>query len=154
MKFLYTLPLLAALMLPSCSISSSNLLNLDQMEVSEYENLKHRVSTITALASSRVARGWDAEKREKALGIVAEGRQLIISGNLGDLNATDLIRALADHYGEKLGLDENAKRDIRDAALLLDAIVGPIKLGIDGSLGEREEGLILALLDGLELGLK
>lgn len=154
MKLLYILPLLAAFMLPSCSTSSSKIRNLDQMEASEYEDLKHQVSTITALASSRAARGWDAEKRDKALGIIAEGRQLIADGGLGDLNATDLIRALADRYSEKLGLDEDAKRDIKDAALLIDIVAGPIKLGIDGSLDEREEGLILALLDGLELGIK
>lgn len=154
MKLLYALPLLAALMLPSCSTSSNDLADLSQMEASEYENLKQKVSTITALSSSRIAREWDAEKRDKALGIIAEGRRLISEGGLGDLNATDLIRALADRYSEKLGLDENAKRDIKDAALLIDAIVGPIKLGIDGSLGSREAGLILALLDGLELGIE
>ena len=154
MKLLYTLPLLAALLLPSCSISSSQLVDLDQMEASEYDSLKHQVLTVTALASSRVSRGWDAERRDKALGIITEARLLITDGGLNDIGATDLIRALADRYGEKLGLDEDAKRDIRDVALLIDVIVGPIKIGIDGSLGEREAGLILALLDGLELGLR
>ena len=153
MKSLYILPLLAALMLPSCSILLGGP-SLNEMETSEYEDLKHKVSTITALASSRLARNWDAEKREKALEVITQSRAFIIGNVFGDLNTTDIIRVLMNNYGDRLGLDVDARRDIKDAALAIDLLVGPIELGIDGSLGERERDLILALLSGLELGLK
>ena len=152
---LFALPLLlGALMLPSCSTLGNVQRDLATMSQSEYEGLKSKVASVTAITSSRLAKDWDAEKRVKALAIIAEGRLLLSGDKLADLGATDLIRALADRYGEKLGLDDQARRDVKDAALLVDALVGPIKLGVDGKLGERESGLILALLDGLEYGLK
>lgn len=155
MKLHFLSPLLlAALMLPSCSVVGNIQRDLATMSQPEYEALKSKVASITAITSSRLAKDWDAEKRAKALKILDEGKALIIENKLADLGATDLIRGLADRYGEKMGLDEQARRDIKDAALLLDALVGPIKLGIDGELGERELGLILALLEGLEYGLK
>jgi hypothetical protein len=124
------------------------------MSQSEYEGLQNKVASITAITSSRLAKNWDAEKRQKALGVIAEGKLLLAGDNLADLGTSDLIRGLADRYGEKMGLDDQERRDIKDAALLLDVLVGPIKLGIDGKLGERELGLILSLLKGLEYGLR
>lgn len=153
MKYLLTLPLLAALMLPSCATVSNVRADLNTMDVAQYENLRHKVSVITEITSSRLAKDWDAEKRAKAISVISQGRELLQGNNLAELGATDLIRGLAERYGEKLGLDEQARRDIKDAALLVDAAVGPIKLGIDGKLTEREKGLIIALLDGLERGL-
>lgn len=156
MKQLLALPLLlAALMLPSCSTLGNIQRDLASMSQSEYEGLQSKVASITAITSSRLARDWDAEKRQKALNVIAEGRLLLLAGDqLADLGATDLIRSLADRYGEKMGLDDQARRDIKDAALLLDVLIGPIKLGIDGKLGERELGLLLSLLKGLEYGLR
>lgn len=155
MKQLLTLPLLlAALMLPSCSTISNVQHDLAAMSQSEYEGLKSKVASVTAIASSRLAKGWDAEKRYKALVILTESRLLIAANNLADFDVTNLIHSIADRYGEKMGLDVQARRDIKNAALFVDVLVGPIKLGIDNKLGERELGLIVALLDGLEYGLK
>lgn len=156
MKQLLALPLLlAALMLPSCSTIGNIQRDLATMSQSEYKGLKNKVASITAITSSRLAKDWDAEKRQKALDIIVTGQLLVQSNkDLADLDVTDLIRSLADRYGEKMGLDEQSRRDIKDAALLLDVLIGPVQLGIDGRLGERELGLILALLDGLAYGLK
>lgn len=152
MKLLALPLLLVALALPSCSTIQTAREDLQTMEQPQYEDLTRKVATITEITSSRVSKDWDAAKKAKAASIIAQGRELL-SGDLGTLGATDLIRELADRYGEKLGLDDQARRDIKDAALLVDAVVGPIKVGIDGKLNERELGLVLALLDGLERGL-
>ncbi len=155
MKQLLALPLLlAALMLPSCSTLGNVQRDLAAMSQSEYEGLQSKVASITAITSSRLAQDWDAEKRQKALNVIGEAMLLLAGDNLADLGASDLIRGLADRYGEKMELDEQARRDIKDAALLLDVLVGPIKLGIDGKLGERELGLLLSLLNGLAYGLR
>ena len=154
MRQLLALPLLAALLMPSCSTLGNVQRDLNSMSEVQYQDLQHKVASITAITSSRLAKDWDAEKRAKALRLIAEGKVLITTDKLSELGATDLIRGLADRYGEQMGLDEQARRDVKDAALLLDALVGPIKLGVDGKLGVRELGLVLALLDGLEDGLK
>jgi len=154
MKQLLALPLLAALLMPSCSTLGNVQRDLNTMPVAQYEDLKTKVGSITAITSSRLAKDWDAEKRAKALNIISQGRLLLVGGELESLGATDLVRSLADRYGEKMGLDEQARRDIKDAALLLDALVGPITLGLDGKLGVRELGLLLSLLDGLEYGIR
>lgn len=146
--------LLAALILPSCSTISNTQHDLATMSQSEYKGLKSKVVSVIAITSSRLAQNWNAEQRHKALVIIAEGRRLVLDGISSDLDTTNLIRGLADRYGDKMGLDEQARRDIKDAALLVDVLVGPIKLGIDNKLGERELGLVLALLGGLEYGLK
>jgi hypothetical protein len=150
---LFALPLLlVALMLPSCSTISNIQRDINQMTAAQYDGLKAKVFAITSITSSRVAKDWSANKRAKALDLIAKGRALLTT-DLSSLDATSLIRALADRYSDKMGLDAQAKSDIKDAALLLDVLVGPIKVGVDGKLGERELGLVLALLTGLEDGL-
>ena len=144
--------LLVALMLPSCATIQTAREDLQTMEEPQYEELKHKVSVITEITSSRISKDWDAAKKAKATALIAQGR-LLLGGDLSEFGATDLLRELADRYGEKLGLNDQARRDIKDAALLVDAIVGPIKVGIDGKVNDRELGLVLALLEGLERGL-
>ena len=62
--------------------------------------------------------------------------------------------SIADNYGERLGLSEQERRDIRDAALLIEVLAGPVKLSIEGSLDPRDQELILAFLDGLAYGIQ
>lgn len=150
---LFTLPLLLAmLMLPSCSMLTNAQRDINEMTVSQYAGLKTKVYALTAIASNRIAKDWSAEKRAKARNLIIDTRTLVTQ-NLADLDVTSVIRTLANRYADKMGLDTQAKSDIQNAALLIDAIVGPIKIGIDGKLGERELGLVLALLDGLQNGL-
>ena len=157
MKLLALPLLLGALMMPSCSTISNLQRDVNTMSEAQYEGLKTKVGSITAITSSRLAKDWDVAKRAKALGVITKARE-IINSNLTEgiegLDVVGVIRALADLYGEKMGLDEQARRDVKDAALLIDALVGPIKLDIDGKLGEREKGLVLALLDGLQYGIR
>lgn len=150
---LSTLPLLlAALMLPSCSTLTNAQRDINEMTVSQYTGLKTKVYALTAIASNRIAKDWDVDKRSKALGFITNARTFVTLG-LGDLDVVGVIRTLANRYAENMGLDAQARSDIQNAALLIDAVVGPIKIGIDGKLGERELGLVLALLDGLQNGL-
>ena len=156
-KIMLALPILACLSLPSCSTVKQARHDIRTMDQIDYDALRGKVFGITAIASHRIAMEWDADKKDEARAVVIKGRALI-QGNkaeeLAKLDATSLIRALAKKYGEQLGLDQKAMMDIQDAALLVDVVVGPIKLKIDGTLDERERGLILVLLQGLEVGLQ
>ncbi len=149
-----TLSLLAALMLPSCSAISSARLELNEMTVSQYKLIQAKVMTITELASFNIAMNWDAARKAQAVSIIAEGRALLQDlPRLRELDTTDLVRALTDRYSERMGLDEETRSHIRNATLLMDVLVGPITIDIDGKLDIREVGLLLAVLEGLENGL-
>ena len=154
MKLLALPLLLVTLMLPSCSTLTNLQRDLNTMTEAQYRGLKNKVMSITAITSNRLAKNWDTAKRDKARGVITQAARLIVANKFGSLDATNLIRSIADHYSKTMGLDEQARRDIKSAALLVDVVVGPIKLGVDGKLGEREQGLILALLEGLAYGLK
>tara|TARA_S200002703_G_scaffold137880_1_gene127912 strand:+ start:488 stop:871 length:384 start_codon:yes stop_codon:yes gene_type:complete len=127
---------------------------MQQMTPAEFEDVKNRVNAATALVSSRIAAEWDAPQRQKAVDAVVEIRALVEENNLATLEAGNILRGIADRYGERLGLSEEEQRDVRDAALLIEILAGPVKLGIEGSLDPRDQELILAFLEGLEYGLQ
>ncbi len=146
MRKLFTLPLLAMLALTSCA-------NMGEMTPVEFDNLKNRVSVATTIVSSRLAQDWNQEKRDQAIELVAASRAMVETNNLATLDASNVLRSLVEQYGNSLGLDDQGKRDLRDASLLVELVVGPIDLGIEGKLDPRDQELILAFLEGLELGL-
>lgn len=151
------LPLLSCLSLSSCSTVAKARQDLKTMSPEDFQALRTKVYAITAIASHRVSVDWDIGKKAKAVIVIRRGSTLISNNKaeeLSTLDATSLIRTLAQKYGEQLGLSDKAKMDIQDAALLVDMIVGPIKLEMDGTLDERSKQLILALLQGLEAGLQ
>lgn len=146
MKKLLVFPLLA--LIGGC-VATSN------MSESEFESLKTRVNAATTIVSSRLAQEWDADKRAEAAGVIREARELIASNSVGELGAGDVLRGLVDRFGDQLGLDEQAQRDIRDASLLIEIAIGrPITVGPDAQLGERDQALVLAFVDGLLEGLE
>ena len=151
MKKLFALPLLALLLaLPSCQATLPVLVD---MPVAEYDALKTRVNVATALVSSRISVDWDQAKRDKALNLITQAGAIVEANDFSQLGATNVLRALVDRYGDALGLDDQAKRDVRDAALLIELIVGPINIDINASIEPREQELILSFLEGLEVGL-
>lgn len=146
MKKLLVFPLLA--LIGGC-VATSN------MSESEFESLKTRVNAATTIVSSRLAQEWDADKRAEAAEVIREARELIASNSVGELGAGDVLRGLVDRFGDQLGLDEQAQRDIRDASLLIEIAIGrPITVGPDAQLGERDQALVLAFVDGLLEGLE
>ena len=162
LKRILAVTLLSSLLLPlggltSCSIMTKARKDLATMSQPEYDSLRSKVHALSLITSRRISKNWDAEKLAKAAKVIAKGHLLVQSNKpaaWAKLDATSLIRTLADKYAEELGLSARTKMDIQDATILLDVIVGPIQLGIDGKLGEREKGLATALLDGLGDGLR
>lgn len=150
MKKLLILPLLGLLAFPSCQATLPVLVD---MPVAEFEALNTRVNVATALVSSRISVDWDQAKRDKALNLIAQAEAIVEANDFSQLGATNVLRALVDRYGDALGLDDQAQRDVRDAALLIELIVGPINIDINASIEPREQELILSFLEGLELGL-
>jgi hypothetical protein len=156
-RIMLILPLLACFMLPSCATITKARQDLKTMSQVDYDTLRNKVYAISAITSHRIAVDWDDTKKTKARDIITKGMTLISNNDaakLAELDPINLTRALADKYGEQLGLSDKAKMDIQDATLLVDVFVGPIQLKVDGTLGVREQGLIFALLQGLEAGLR
>jgi len=145
MKKLFTLSLLA-LLATGCAVQ--------QMTPAEFENVKGRISAASTIVTSRLAQEWDQAKRTKALEVTGEIRQLVMVNDLSQLDVTNVLNGLASRFSDKLGLDEQAQRDVRDAILLIEVLVGPVKLGLEGGLAPQDQELVLAFLDGLELGLE
>lgn len=152
MKYQLVLPLLGALLASSCSTIKSIRNDLETMEEADYNNLLYKVSAVSELVGSRVSQNWDTEKKAEAQGTLENLAALVLSDDLGEFDATDLVRSIADRYGEDLGLDSQTRRDIKDVALIINATTGPIRVGTDGTITDRERGLIVALLEGLGHG--
>ena len=154
MKNLLTLSLLATLLMSSCSSISSARQDIQDMSPVQYEELQTKIVSITEIASSRISQGWSEEYKLKALLVVDNITDLLNDkSKLKELNATDLIRTLGNRYSDQLGLNSQAKSSILDALLLIDVMVGPIKIDTNGNVNERELGVLLAILQGLGNGL-
>ena len=149
MKPLYTLPLLVVLSLPSCTTLQSARDKLEVMPETSYQTLIVRVEATAALGGEKLAEAL-GDRSLVALDIT---RQLQTAVRTDSLDVADVIRGIADQYGTQLGLSTEHLDYVNDGARLIDAAVGQIRLGIDGALTEREKGLVLALLKGLERGL-
>jgi len=149
MKYLLTLPLLVTLMLPSCAIVQSARDRLERMPQEQYVELLTKVENAGAIGGKKLAEILD-DKRLLALQITRSLKTAVITDRL---EIVDVLRGIVDNYGSNLGLEETHLDYVRDGAKLIDAAVGQVRLGIDGKLSEREKGLVIALLDGLERGL-
>jgi len=142
----FTLSLLGLLALSSCA-------GMQEMTPAEFDNLKNKVNTATAIVSSRISQGWDQAKRDKALEVIAKVKNAITTATAEELDPGNVLRSLVQLYGDQLGLDDQARRDVRDASLIIELVTGPIKLDVGGRLDPRDQELVLAFLDGLEFGL-
>lgn len=149
MKLLHTLPLLVVLTLPSCATVQSARDKLETMPEDKYASLVLKVEDIAAIGGDKLAEAL-GDRTPVALEIT---RQLQTAVRTDSLDVADVIQGVADRYGAQLGLSAEHLDYVRDGAKVIDAAVGQIRLGIDGKLTEREKGLILALLGGLERGL-
>ena len=140
--------------LASCSTISNKRHDIAGLSQPEYNQLKTKIISVAEITSSRISQNWNDERKNKALEVINNGKGLLNDpAKLQALNTTNLIRTLVDQYSEKMGLNSESRADIKDAALLMDVLVGPIMIDIDAKLTERELGLLRALLDGLENGL-
>jgi hypothetical protein len=69
------------------------------------------------------------------------------------LDVPDVVNYLVDRFADDLDLKPKYQEYIRDGAKVIDAAVGQIRLGIDGTLTPREKDLLLSLLGGLTTGM-
>ncbi len=153
MKLLHTLPLLVAISLPSCASVQSARDTLDTMPEAEYQELNARVYNVTLRAGTEL-KTLLADKPEllRDIGELADKLGTIIVND--ELIVTDVIAYLVDSFADDLGLEAQYQEYIRDGAKVIDAAVGQIRLGIDGTLTSREKDLVLSLLSGLATGVR
>lgn len=150
MNKLLALPVLITLALSSCAAIESARDKLETMPDADYLSLTAKVERGGIKGGVKLGELL-GDRTELALSLT---RTLMTSIKNDTLDVADIIRGVVDQYGTKLGLEEEHMDYIRDGAKLIDAAVGQIRLGIDGKLTEREKGLILALLNGIQIGLQ
>jgi hypothetical protein len=149
---LLSIPLLVTLALPSCTTVQSARDQLEDMSQTEYQELQSNVYMVSHAAGIKL-RDALADKPEllAAIRTLAVELERVVQNDT--LSVNDVIVYLVDRFADDLDLKPEYQEYIRDGAKVIDAAVGQIRLGIDGKLTEREKGLILALLGGLERGL-
>jgi len=140
--------------LASCSTISDQRHDIAELSQAEYDQLKTKIVSVAEITSSRISQSWNKERKIQALVVIGDGLALLDDpSRLQALNTTNIIRTLVDQYSKKMGLNSESRSYIKDAALLMDVLVGPIMIDVDAKLSERELGLLRALLDGLANGL-
>lgn len=149
------LSLVACSIIPSCTTVSTVRQNIATMEGVRYDELKTKVYVVSGIASHRISRSWDESSKRRARQFLVDTTILLSSdiNQVKDLDITSILRGLVKRYADKFNLDEQDLQDLQDAALLVDTLVGPIKLGVDGLLTMRETQLAVALLSGIHDGL-
>lgn len=150
MKYLFALPLLTALIIPSCEAVDSARAQLELMPEIEYSELSMDVFAAGEEGGRQLSQAIGSENVPLALQVTASLREMIESGTL---EVGDVIGAIVQRFGAELGLSAEHLEYVNDGARVIDAAVGQIQVGIDGKLTERETDLILRLLDGLTSGL-
>ena len=151
MKKLLVLPLVAALTLfSSCASVQSTRDKLAEMPETEFIALSNKVSLTARLGGNKLAQVLGEEKTAAAARLTNLLAQAVETDSL---DVVDLVQHIVNEYGDKLELEQTQLDHIRDAAKIVDAAVGQIRLGIDGKLTAREKALLLTLLGGLHNGL-
>lgn len=152
MKLLYTLPLLVALTLPSCATVETARDQLDTMSEAAYIELQQQVFDVARMGGAELADLLeDKPELLNDISELADELGTIIANDA--LDVVDVIDYLVDRFADDLDLKPEYQEYIRDGAKVIDAAVGQIRLGIDGTLTLREKDLLLSLLSGLTTGI-
>ncbi len=154
MRKLLALPLIAALAFAptSCSTIQSARDQLTEMTVAEYQELTENVYLAGYIGGLKLKEAL-ADKPELRADIQELTATLRLALEEDQINVDNIINYLVDRFADDLELEAKHQEYIRDAARIIDAAVGQIRLGIDGALSEREQGLVLSLLQGLATGI-
>jgi hypothetical protein len=148
---LLALPLLAVLAFPSCTTVQTARDQLEEMSQVEYAELNLQVQGVAFMAGKKLSEVL--QDKPEVLGDIRELSTQLLNAVMTDtLNVNDLINYLVDRFGEDIDLKPEYQEYIRDGAKIIDAAVGQLRLGIDGTLSEREKGLVVSLLGGLAMG--
>ena len=137
--------------LPACVFSSGK---LDQMDEAGFAQLAKNVED-TSFISGFILKDKASPKAVEVVKTLTS--QIIVSVEGGAVALPDSIGALLDQYADalaKAGIEPQEIELIKATVRLVDSSLGNVKVGIDGIGSERTKQIILAVLKGLERGLK
>lgn len=148
------------LLAPSCTITAENgqEIALEQATEEQYELVKQRVYD-TSLASGgliQIGLAEDPELRADIAELAKDLSEQVEKGRIENLQAGDVVSFLLSQFGENLNLKPKEVAIITGISRIVDAATGGtgIELGIEGTLTDRQRGVLVAMLDGLALGVK
>lgn len=142
-----SLALIALLGLSSCATTGSD---IDNMTQEDFDGLRDSVFNASSLAGRELGENMEQDEASIGMAVAFSIRSAIERDEFG---VNDLVEGVIVSLRDEMQLDEEEVLLIEDVGKIIDAAVGQIRLGIDGSLSPREEELLFAFLDGLANGL-
>lgn len=128
------------------------------MTEEQFESVKQLVYD-TSLESGgliQISLAEDSELRVEIAELAKNFSEQVKKGRIENLQVGDVASFLLGQFGENLNLKPKEVAIITGISRIVDTATGGtgIKLGIEDTLTDRERGLLVAMLDGLALGVK
>lgn len=143
---------------PSCTITSESgqTVSLEEATEAQYEAVRLRVSnsSLAAAALLQIGLAENVELRNQIAELAETLAVQVQQNELAGLTSGNIITWVLGQFGEKLELEPGQIAIIQGISRLIDATVGEISLGIEGTLSPRQQGIVLAVLEGLALGIR
>ena len=144
-----TLGVVALLTMSSC-LSTGSRSSISNMSEEEFTSLRDSVFSASSLAGRELGEGMDEDQARVGIAVASSIRIAVAQDEFG---VDDIVEGIVLNLSDEMQLDDEEVLLIQDVGRIIDAAVGQIRLGIDGSLSPREQELLFALLDGLANGL-
>jgi len=149
MKYLASALVPLVLIAPSCSTITSAREKLTGMSEESFLSLQRQVGLAGSVAGTKLK---DAVSPEVAGKVYATLIELAHSIMRDQVAPGELVPFIVEQIAKDL--DGKVKEYIRLGGLALDVAVGPIRLGIDGTLSVREKAVLLTFLGGIAQALE
>lgn len=145
---------------PSCTITAENdqEITLEKMTEEQFESVKQLVYDTSLVSGGliQISLAEDSELRVEIAELAKNFSEQVKKGRIENLQVGDVASFLLGQFGENLNLKPKEVAIITGISRIVDTATGGtgIKLGIEDTLTDRERGLLVAMLDGLALGVK
>lgn len=139
------------LVLPSCVAGGQNMDELTDQQFSQVVQDTESAVTIGAIVLKKNLK----EDARTALVLVATQAKAAVNDGVVSLpNSVDALIAQFAAELAKAGMKEDDILLVRACVRLANSALGGIQLGVDGIGSERTKAVVLAVLTGIEVGLK
>lgn len=139
------------LVLPSCVLGGQGNTELTEQQFAQVVQDTESAVTIGAIVLKKNLK----EDARNALVLVASQVKVAIeNGGVSLPSSVDLLLAQFDEQLAKAGVKQDDILLIRACVRLANSALGGVQLGLDGIGSERTKAVMLAILTGIETGLK
>jgi hypothetical protein len=137
--------------LPSCAIGGQNNSELTEQQFSQVVQDTESAVTIGAIV---LKKNLKEDARTALVLVASQAKAAIQAGGVSLPSSVDALLAQFDEQLAKAGVKQDDILLIRACVRLANSALGGVQLGLDGIGSERTKAVVLAILSGIELGLK